>query len=196
MVHSSSIQSLLAPTCVVWVERRFRLLLSQIQLYYATYWVCLHLLWLCTFYSKIWCWSYSKKIKNKNWASNLRWRTWALSATFLGWKCLLISMVILALFEISLPFLFPYFQFSKKNINFKIFLTFYITSTLFYYYFIFLKKTYYNTILFLFFFTFPYKLFQLYITSIIFYNYSKKITPPIWEEGEFQTGPLNKLFGW
>jgi hypothetical protein len=40
----------------------------------------------------------------------------------------------------------PYFQFSPKNINFKIFLTFftfYITSTLFYYYLN--KKTHYDT---------------------------------------------------
>jgi len=76
-------------------------------------------------------------------------------------------------------FSLPVLSLLSKNINFKIFLiffTFYITSTFSYY---FLNKKF-ITIQF-FFFTFSYKLYQLYITSILIFNHSKK--PPRGEEG-------------
>jgi hypothetical protein len=45
---------------------------------------------------------------------------------------------------------------------------------------------------FIFFFTFPYKLFQLYITSILIFNYSKEKTQGEERIKGFQTGPLIK----
>jgi hypothetical protein len=66
------------------------------------------------------------------------------------------------------PF-FPFPSLLPKNINFKIFLLFslFISHQHFFYYFLNKKLT---TIQ-IFFFTFSYKLFQLYITSIIFFNH-------------------------
>jgi hypothetical protein len=79
----------------------------------------------------------------------------------------------MAPFEIYFLLPLSLFLLFSKNINFKtfltffFFLTFYITLTLFYY--ILNKKLITIQIYFM----FPYKLFQLYITLVLFSNHSK-----------------------